>query len=153
MDLNVAARAGDAGRHGVFFCVEKSSSPAPRSQSPALIVRRGRRHGLVVAAAVDVGHFCAHFAEIGSELAAMMNGMVEHELQIENRWMLEHAEKYERRGPKFWRQFGDEWEFLFELFLVQRDDVRGVGKVAGHRVIVHFKFGSKKTVEEPQVGR
>src|SRR6202020_873822 len=61
-------------------------------------------HRFVVAAAVDVRDFRAHFAEAGGELAAMMDGMIEHELEIEYRRMFEYAEKYQRSGPKFRRK-------------------------------------------------
>src|ERR1700722_2233874 len=61
-------------------------------------------HGIVVAAAVDVGDFAAHFADVGAELAAVMDGVVEHELQVEDRRVIEDTKEGDGRGPKFGRE-------------------------------------------------
>lgn len=48
--------------------------------------------GLVGAASINGRYFASHWTEISGKLAAMMNGMGEHELQIAQRGFVESVE-------------------------------------------------------------
>ena len=49
--------------------------------------------GFVEAAAVNIGDFGAHGSEVGYELAAVVNGVEKHELEVECGRVIKNAEE------------------------------------------------------------
>src|SRR5271168_2448527 len=58
-------------------------------------------HGFIEAAAINIGDFSAHGPEIGDELAAMVNCVEQHELEIEYSRVIIDAEEGYRGRPEF----------------------------------------------------
>jgi hypothetical protein len=112
-----------------------------------------RRHGLVEAATIDAGDFGAHLAQVGGQLAAMMNRVMHHELKIENRGIVVDPEEGYRRSPQFGGKLRYFREFGFKAVLIESDDIFGIADVSGHGIVVHFKSSTKKAIEEPDLRR
>lgn len=109
--------------------------------------------GLVEAATVNIGDFPAHGTEVGTQLAAMVNHVMEHELEIEHGRVIVNAEEGPGSGPVFAGKFAHLGEFRFEAIFVQGHNVLGGGEVRGHGIVVHLEFAGKESIEKPDIGR
>jgi len=86
--------------------------------------------GGVVAFAVNGWDFAAHGAEIGGQLAAVVNGVVQAELEKEDGGLLEHAPEIHDFGELFAGEFGKRVEiFGVGLFVPRGDFARSVDAV------------------------
>src|SRR6202050_3029570 len=87
----------------------QGESGLPPGVSRNLAGGGGHLHRFVEAAAVNVGDFGAHRAEIGGELSAMMDAMIVDECEIGRRGQFEHSECRDN----FRKLFGRERFYFF----------------------------------------
>src|SRR6202022_5042036 len=85
---------------------------------------RGFRGGGIVAFAIDGGHLAAHGAEIGGELPAMVNGVVQR--KIENRYggHLHQSAKVDDFGELLARKIGEARKISAEGMAITRPNLR-----------------------------
>ena len=86
-------------------------------------------------------------------MAAVVNHVVQHELEIERHRIIVNSEKRPGRGPVFRRELLHFGQFCFEAVFVESHDVFGVADIRGDGVVIHFEFAGEETVEKPDVGR
>jgi hypothetical protein len=108
--------------------------------------------GGVVAFAVDGGNFAAHGTEIGGELAAVVNGVAESELEEHNGGHLDHAAEVDDFGELFAGKFADGIEVFGEFFLVPCGDLRGSGGVVGNFDTAGIEGAVDDCFEEKEFG-
>src|SRR6266481_4129924 len=89
--------------------------------------------GGVVAFAIDGGDFAAHGAEIGGELAAMVNGVDEAELEKEDGGLLDHAAEVHDFDELLAGKLGKGFEIFGVSLLVPRGDFERGFHVFGNR--------------------
>src|ERR1700687_922313 len=91
----------------------------------------GFRGGGIVAFAIDGGHLAAHGSEIGGELPAMVNGVVQR--KIENRYggHLHQAAKVDDFGELFAREIGEACKISSEGMAIPLTNLRGSGDIFG----------------------
>src|ERR1700693_4418556 len=109
------------------------------------------RNRLVEAAAIQIWNLRAHRTQVGGELSPMMDGVIEHELQIHNSGQIINTEERHSSGPKFCGQLFDLIKLRRHILLVGRSNVGGAAEVGGHGVVFHGKLSGEETVEEPDV--
>src|SRR5688572_10277881 len=86
------------------------------------ITQKSRLRFRVRARTVDVGDFRAHGAEIGGELAAMMDAMVVGEPDPGRARLLHHAEEVDRLGHLLSRCRPERRQLLGKRLTIERRD-------------------------------
>src|SRR5579862_8449655 len=77
---------------------------SPQKSSRNSVGGGGPLHGLVEAAAVNVGDFGTHRAEVGGQLSAMMDAVIVDECEISRRGQFENSECRDNFGKLFGRK-------------------------------------------------
>ncbi len=108
-------------------------------------------HGLVGGAAVDGGALAAHGAEVGGELAAMVDVVVVEELEVSRGWHVEEAVEVDGRAELFGAHGFDFGEAGLDRRFVPGGEVGAGLDRGGHGLFAHREIQRGDAVEEPNV--
>src|SRR5580704_6975883 len=109
------------------------------------------RHRLVETAAIYIRDLRAHWTQIRGKLASMMDGVIEHELQIHHGGQIINTEEGKGRGPELSRELFHFIQLRRHILFVGRSNVGGAAEVGGHGVVFHLKLPGEKSVQKPNV--